>query len=85
MKDGGPAYPSNNEITLGEYCTTGHAGMSLRDKFADSALRGVFSCERLMQNIIVEANESGKPIADVVALSCWRFADAMLKTQQEEK
>jgi len=43
MNKNEPAFPSANEITLGEYSTTGHAGMSLRDYFAAAALTGILA------------------------------------------
>lgn len=38
--DGGPAFPSSNDVKLGDIGTHGHAGMSLRDFFAGQALAG---------------------------------------------
>lgn len=39
--DGGPAFPSSNDVKLGEIGTHGHAGMTLRDFFAGQALVGL--------------------------------------------
>lgn len=43
MKDGGPAFPSANEIRLGEYRTTGHSGMiQLLYKFVRTGLKSAY-------------------------------------------
>jgi hypothetical protein len=34
VEDGGPAYPSVNDITADNFKTSGHAGLSIRDYFA---------------------------------------------------
>jgi hypothetical protein len=34
-----PAYPSSNEVNIGNVGTGGHSGMSLRDYFAAKALQ----------------------------------------------
>ena len=39
---GGPAFPSGNEVTLGDFRSSGHVGMTLRDYFAAKAMQGDF-------------------------------------------
>lgn len=35
--NGGPAFPSANDVRIGDYGTSGHSGMTLRDYFAANA------------------------------------------------
>ena len=39
----GPAFPSANKLRLGEYSTTGHAGLTKRELFAAMAMQGMLS------------------------------------------
>lgn len=59
---GGPAFPSHG--AMGEVV---QEGMSLRDKFADSALAGILG-----------TSESLAP-PDMVARAAYEYADAMLE------
>ena len=43
----GPAFPSANKLQLGEYSTTGHAGLTKRELFAAMAMQGMVANERL--------------------------------------
>ncbi len=36
-----PAFPSGNEVTLGDLRSSGHSGMTLRDYFAAKAMNGL--------------------------------------------
>ncbi len=71
-EDGGPAFPSTREVTVGGYSTAGHAGQSLRDYFAGQALAGLESYER-----INEAQRTREQRA-------YEIADAMLEARKEE-
>lgn len=70
MKDGGPAFPGAESVTVeagGNKWkeTEFHVGMSLRDHFAESAMRSLI--------------ERGSSSAEVYARESYRIADAMLK------
>lgn len=65
---GGPAFPSANDVRIGELGTAGHPGMTLRDYFAAKELaktNGVAICD---------IPEAYARLAD----HCYRMADAML-------
>lgn len=68
-KDGGPAYPSSNEVSVGEFVTGGHAGMTLRDYFAGQALAGM-----LAKRIVDYSNGFGVEESYLA----YQIADAML-------
>lgn len=74
--DGGPAFPSVNEVRIDDIITNGHAGMSMRDWFAGVALSGFagYSGERAD---ILSANP------EIVAKTAYRWADAMLRAREE--
>ncbi len=67
--DGGRAFPSSNDVTVGEFITQGHAGMSLRDYFAGQALAGLSS-------------EYGVSVATKIA---YEMADAMLHARMVDR
>lgn len=62
---GGPAYPSGNEVVLGDWRSSGHAGMTLRDYFAAKAMQGQVASE-------------GEATAEDMASWAYLMADAML-------
>lgn len=66
--NGGPAFPSANDVRIGDYGTSGHSGMTLRDYFAAKA----------MQSIIDQKDaHDGRECANA-AWMAYRMADAML-------
>lgn len=63
IETGGPAFPSTNNVTVGEYCTGGHMGMTMRDYFAAKAMTILY---------IDSTNING------AVKFCYEVADAML-------
>jgi hypothetical protein len=66
---GGPAFPSANAVTVGEYVSSGHSGMTLRDYFAAKAMQGKLA--------------GGASGSDYIAMLAYEYADAMLKAREE--
>lgn len=75
--NGGPAFPSSNNVRVGEYASNGHAGMTLRDYFAAKAMQAVAipSIYRLVTNDTAEGDA-------LVAKRAYEIADAMLKARE---
>ena len=77
-----PAFPSSNEVTLNDWVSSGHSGMTLRDYFA---ARGM---ETLMTKVVSELERKHHSIKDaqqiqnVYASMCYAMADAMLKARE---
>ena len=72
--NGGAAFPSPNNVVVGDCISGGHQGMDLRDYFAAKAMQGF--C----------ANPAAMPQTqehfDNLAIDALRMADAMLKARQ---
>ena len=67
-----PAFPSSNEVTLNDWVSSGHSGMSLRDYFA----------ARAMQSFLVDqCHDAGQ--WDLDAKAAYKVADAMLKAREQ--
>ena len=65
-----PAFPSSNEVTLNDWVSSGHSGMSLRDYFAAKA----------MQSFLVDqCHDAGQ--WDLEAKAAYKVADAMLEAR----
>ena len=62
-----PAFPSGNEVTLGDLRSSGHSGMTLRDYFAAKVLPQCFEVSTT---------------TDIAAKEAYRMADAMLKARE---
>jgi len=71
MKDE-PAYPSGNDFTLGDYHTSGHSGITLRDYFAGQALCNIETPNNIYDDVSVRS-------AELAAKNCFLLADEMLK------
>jgi hypothetical protein len=75
--DGGSAFPSANDVTVGDYRTAGHAGMTLRDYFAAKAIDEASRLERASPTgLRGEATYSG------IAMRAYIIADAMLEARK---
>lgn len=61
-----PAFPSGNEVTLGDLRSNGHSGMTLRDYFAAKAMQALIDNDGLFSEIPTQA---------------YALADAMLKVR----
>ena len=68
--DGGPAFPSSNEVVVGDMITNGHRGLSVREMFAAAALMG------LTTNTMAAAYD--EEAAARTAKSAYALADAMI-------
>jgi hypothetical protein len=66
-----PAFPSSNEVTLNDWVSSGHSGMTLRDYFAAKAMQSLLTHE---QALATERNLTAK--------GAYAFADAMLKARE---
>jgi hypothetical protein len=64
-----PAFPSGNEVTLGNLRSNGHSGMTLRDYMAAKAMQGML------------ADPSTPEIMDIAG-AAYEVADAMLKARE---
>jgi len=69
-----PAFPSSNEVTLNDWVSSGHSGMSLRDYFAARAMQALLRQypDHLMNSPASE-----------VASDAYSMADAMMKVREE--
>ncbi len=67
-----PAFPSSNEVTLGDLRSSGHSGMTLRDYFAAKAMQGFAACD------------DDFPSVESVAINAYKWADAMLAAREEK-
>lgn len=55
-KTGGPAYPSANDVRIGDLGTSGHPGKTLLDDFAGMAMQGMMMANgRVSDATAVEA------------------------------
>lgn len=70
VNTGGPAFPSPNAVTVGQYVSSGHSGMTLRDYFAAKAMQGLL------------AGKLATTKMSVIAGECYSMADAMLKARE---
>jgi len=79
-----PAFPLHNHgvQTLGLHVT----GMTLRDYFAAKALQGYISATAWHPDFVFPTDfnfDDGKRAADAVAVSAYKWADAMLKAREK--
>jgi hypothetical protein len=63
-----PAFPSSNEVTLNDWVSSGHSGMTLRDYFAAKAMQALLGYEE-------STLENDAEVA-------YAMADAMLKARE---
>lgn len=79
-KDGGPAFPFPSDAASGE---PGNAGMTLRDKFADSVLNGLCANPG---GPFQQCDQRGWRLVnctfDDIANQCYELADAMLRARE---
>ena len=71
-----PAFPSGNDVTLGDWRSHGHSGMTLRDYFAAKAMQGLMHnyhpCDFLEHNGWLED----------ISMASYQLADAMLRVRE---
>ena len=65
-----PAFPSGNDVTLGDWRSHGHTGMTLRDYFAAKAMVAILSNPEYTK----EDHE--------LAIQSFNVADAMMKARE---
>ena len=93
INDGGPAFPVPGNVAWDRTENTALAGMSLRDKFAEAALRqsavdygetgdGQYNKGDRRLPYACEALGSRE---DIIARQAYRYADAMLRAREEGK
>ena len=81
-----PAFPSGNDITLGDWKSHGHSGMTLRDYFAARAMEKLMG--KMYDSILEVLNQSyeddgAKEMSKLmVADTAYEWADAMLKARE---
>jgi hypothetical protein len=73
-----PAFPSPNNVVIGDMKTAGHSGMSLRDWFAGQALAGIAGNAALLAELDTVASMTNKSEMGVVTGLAFNMADAML-------
>jgi hypothetical protein len=71
-----PAFPSGNEVTLGDLRSSGHSGMTLRDYFAAKAMQG------LMHNYHPCDFLEHKDWLEDISMASYQMANAMLKARE---
>ena len=71
-----PAFPSGNEVVLGDWRSSGHSGMTLRDYFAAKAMQG------LMHNYHPCDFLEHKGWLEDISMASYQIADAMLKARE---
>ena len=81
-----PAFPHTVEYK-GSDCggIVPHGGMTLRDYFAAKAMQGYISAKAWHPDFVFPTDfnfEEGKRAADAVAVSAYKWADAMLKARE---
>ena len=76
-----PAFPKTPFIEFG----TPQNGMTLRDYFAAKALQGYISVKAWHPDFVYPEDfnfDAGERAADAVAVSAYKWADAMLKARE---
>ena len=81
-----PAFPHTVEYK-GSDCggIVPHGGMTLRDYFAAKAMQGYISARGWHPDFVFPTDfnfDDGKRAADAVAVSAYKWADAMLKARE---
>jgi hypothetical protein len=74
-KNGKPAFPRGG-IGYNE-------GMTLRDYFAGQALAGIVADNATIKLVAQTAYDEGLKVVEVVSMSCYEYADAMLKERDK--
>ncbi len=69
-----PAFPSSNEVTLNDWVSSGHSGMSLRDYFAAQAMQAAITGCATRAEVGLYSDWAG---------FAYEMADAMLKVREE--
>ena len=81
-----PAFPQHGFDNIAERFTS-QGGMTLRDYMAAKALQGYISARGWHPDFTYPADfnfDAGKRAADAVAVSAYKWADAMLKAREQQ-
>ena len=79
-----PAFPSGNDVTLGDWRSHGHSGMTLRDYFAAQAMNQMIQqAYALAKDCDEEDDFSFTATMFPLAKEAYQWADAMLKAREE--
>ena len=83
-----PAFPSGNDVTLGDWKSHGHSGMTLRDYFAAKAMQRLMG---KMHDSIFKILKKSYKTEDAIEMSkgmivdtAYQWADAMMKAREAE-
>ncbi len=92
-KDGGPAYPvpeqhgqqRNNDYEWEEGWREAHPGMSLRDKFAEAVVNGLWAnmAEKVLTELSEKSSEQATKLIRDFSRLAYAQADAMLATRKD--
>ena len=77
-----PAFPSGNDVTLGDWKSHGHSGMTLRDYFAAKGLEALMVAVTSELQSKHHSNEKAHDIKMLYAKMCYAMADAMMKARE---
>jgi hypothetical protein len=69
-----PAFPSSNEVTLNDWVSSGHSGMTLRDYMAAKAMQGTLA------GLLAYGHDI---MCNYIAEDAYKQADAMMKAREE--
>jgi len=73
-----PAFPSGNEVTLGDLSSSGHSGITLRDYFGAQAMHALISSHWCEEARVL----SPKLGAEELVTDAYIMANAMLKARE---
>jgi hypothetical protein len=87
-----PAFPSGNEVTLGDLRSNGHSGMTLRDYMAAKAMPICYQywmvdyyhpdCPDAEDRNSEGRDDFDQGIKNLIAEDAYKIADAMLKARE---
>ena len=80
-----PAFPTSNWQKIAPMASGYNEGMTLRDYMAARALQGYISAKAWHPDFVYSADfnfDAGKRAADAVAVSAYKWADAMMKARE---
>ena len=81
-----PAFPSGNEVTLGNLRSSGHSGMTLRDYFAAKAMEKLMGkMHDSIFKVLKKSYEDDDAIEMsklIIAETAYQWADAMMKERE---
>jgi len=79
IETGGPAFPSTNQVRIGDMSTSGHAGPDLRDYFAAKAMQAHITAH---WDSFVRSCNSQVTANQLVSECSYEMADSMLEARK---